>query len=342
MMKPIKMNGIRLSDPHVLVNQSYTDDTCRDPVRLYQFLSADEINISFLNIISVNQQKHIACCVAPDKLCYVQKYESIGSDTAQFGYQAEIGTLSIYPHKFSLNSLGYLISILARGKYKFYHMASSTSSLTFVVDYRVQEKMAADLSREIDLPGSHTPFRQERCDDEQLLIRKAFPETVATYVESKIKCYGIDAKTDLSLCCLEIPVDQLEMWGKMIQSMETAGLRFQFASACLCANNRVQLFLLIDTMDSIPAGQRDRVISSFFPEGWKKMVKIKSPVAAIGFQGPHFGDRYGIANQAFSALHVNEIPFYLAGCSGASIQMVLPAAMLQKAKSSLLQVFAAP
>ena len=52
--------------------------------------------------------------------------------------------------------------------------------------------------------------------------------------------------------------------------------------------------------------------------------EIETPVDLVYFQGPHFGDRYGIAAAAFGALETQGIQLLAAGCTGASIYIVVP------------------
>ena len=53
-------------------------------------------------------------------------------------------------------------------------------------------------------------------------------------------------------------------------------------------------------------------------------INMESSLEMIHFQGPHFGDRYGIANAAFDALAKEEIEPIAVCCAGSSVYMVLP------------------
>ena len=343
-MDTIRMNGIRLSDPLAQVNQICTNDSDKISLDLCQLLSTRHINIEFLNLSFSESEKYITCCIAPDKLSFFQQaVAKIPGCGRPIRCAPDIGTLSVYPHKSSLHSIGHILSVIGEEQLAFCHMASSTSMLTFVVNCSDQEKIADVLLRYIDLPETHPPFRQKLDAESQLLLKlKYAPETAATYVESKIKTYGIVTRSDLTLIRLACKTGALAACGRKIQSLETLGLRCAYASAYLAENERIHLFLAIDAADSEVADRRDQLISSVFSNEKAGFFDLYSPVAAIHLQGPHFGDRYGIADQAFTPLVKASIPILQAGCVGASILMVLPQQMVQKAKTVLSEVFESP
>jgi len=74
----------------------------------------------------------------------------------------------------------------------------------------------------------------------------------------------------------------------------------------------------------------------------EKYFHLTSPVELISFQGPHFGDRYGIAYSAFKALDDRGVPILIAACSGAAVYIVLPEKKLQDARPLLLEAFEVP
>ncbi len=342
-MKPIQMNGIKLSNPLAQLNQRYETDARIPPVYLYRLLSSHRINISFLNTSLLDGEKCIACCVDPDTLGPVKNH--LQPDRAfdhRLEYITHSGTISVYPHKGSLASLGHILHAMGKENFVFSHMASSAAMLTFVVALSDQERIAKALAQYIRLPVSHAPFRQEPCSDELLLSLKNALETTACYVEPKIKTYGIKAITDLTLCCLDFSIDQLAAWGERIESLEGLGIQFYFASGFKTLTNRVQLLLLVGAIGPGTEVNAKASIASALQKQKNDSLSIKTPMGFICFQGPHFGDRYGIADQAFSALIRNAIPILAAGCVGASVNLVIPDAMMQKATQVLSKIFVIP
>ena len=69
---------------------------------------------------------------------------------------------------------------------------------------------------------------------------------------------------------------------------------------------------------------------------------IDFPVDMLYFHGPHFGDRYGIADMAGHALRKNDIRFIAMGCSAASVHLIFPENLADKARKALASVFQIP
>ena len=75
-----------------------------------------------------------------------------------------------------------------------------------------------------------------------------------------------------------------------------------------------------------------------FPPG----MQVEAPVELIYFQGPHFGDRYGIADAALGALADAKVPLRAMACSGASVYIVVPEGFARQAGKALSQAFIVP
>ena len=59
------------------------------------------------------------------------------------------------------------------------------------------------------------------------------------------------------------------------------------------------------------------------------------PVGIIFFHGPHFGDRYGIADATLAALSKAHVKVIASGCSSSSVYMVLSQDDLERAEEVL-------
>jgi len=69
---------------------------------------------------------------------------------------------------------------------------------------------------------------------------------------------------------------------------------------------------------------------------------MEAPVELLSFQGPHFGDRSGIANATLNPLLDKNIPILAAGCTGASVYIVVPENQAEVSKQHLEKVFNTP
>jgi aspartokinase len=71
-------------------------------------------------------------------------------------------------------------------------------------------------------------------------------------------------------------------------------------------------------------------------------VRPGLPSEMVFFQGPHFGDRYGILEAAVRGLAARRVKMTAAACSGACIYIVLPEGKSEEAVAALSEVFEIP
>lgn len=164
-------------------------------------------------------------------------------------------------------------------------------------------------------------------------------ETIARYTEEKIKTYEFHTKLDLCICEFSL---ELERFGQIEHEM---GEYFSD-------------LILFDLFLMGPSDERQCHFSVVVPDRKKNHVKtflgemnpqfagiklrFTTPVELLYFYGPHFGDRYGIADYTFNALSQCKIPLIASACSGASIYLVLPENYALKAKTAFSNLFEIP
>ncbi len=162
-------------------------------------------------------------------------------------------------------------------------------------------------------------------------------ETIAVYWEPKIRIYGLSSHIGLSLYTVIFPADRLAYWGGRITLLEEAVQGFElvnlqsFSARCM----RLCLLLAQDGM-----GHRvDRMLEQGSANEDATSWQTVAPVELIYLHGPHFQDRYGIAEAAIAPLYNSEVPILAAGCSGTSIFLVVPENMAGIATSCLSETF---
>lgn len=164
-------------------------------------------------------------------------------------------------------------------------------------------------------------------------------ETIAVYWEPKVKTYGFQVSTGLSLVELFVAPEQLIEWGENIQALETAAVHFVLVLIQHANGGGFHIYLLTEGREHKTIIEGSRSSFSEVPRGF---IRIISPVELIHFQGPHFGDRYGILSTAFNVLNEGAISILAAACTGASIYLVLPEKKAEPAKSLLEGIFEIP
>ena len=161
-------------------------------------------------------------------------------------------------------------------------------------------------------------------------------ETVAVYWEPVIKTYGFKKKENLALIKLKTPEDRPADLGSGLEVLEETGIRYEFSIQPDVGNNPVELFILVRSFEE------KTVRDALHHCGGRYEMETTAPVDLVYFQGPHFGDRFGIADAAFSTLLSKKIPFLLGGCAGASVYLVFPDKLGEKAIFALKDAFQTP
>jgi hypothetical protein len=181
-------------------------------------------------------------------------------------------------------------------------------------------------------------------------------ETFAVYWEPIIKTYGIAVRTGLSLISLDLPFDRLregEGFLSCIASRFSGSLILIFSGPASSSGLRLNLLLDqspekrdgLETDEAIeknvqPAKPRDTDTSAF--DGGGSGLRVDNAVELVYFQGPHYGDRYGIAGAAVSALAQHDVPLLAVVCTGASVYLITPKGMACAARNALGKAFSTP
>ena len=161
-------------------------------------------------------------------------------------------------------------------------------------------------------------------------------ETIAVYWEPVIKTYGFQKRSGLSLVKLTTHRDRLADIGLTFIGLEKYGVAYEFSMLKYSESTNIELFLLVQR-------QWKNDIKAFFQNRETEYtIETIFPVDLVYFQGPHFGDRYGIADAACHALLSSGIVFLLASFSGASVHLVFADGVGEKAIAALSEAFQAP
>ncbi len=146
-------------------------------------------------------------------------------------------------------------------------------------------------------------------------------ETVAIYQETRVKVYGISRKVDLTLGIISFPIERLHFWGRRIMDFELLCKRFELVTYHAADKNRTELHLVFDSENSSRLGDSIRELAK---EVQETECTLQHPVEILYLFGPHFQDRFGIADIAFNALTLNKTDVLVSGCSGTSMYFVTP------------------
>jgi len=163
-------------------------------------------------------------------------------------------------------------------------------------------------------------------------------ETIAVYWENRAKTYGFQVERELSLFQFTIHPRELAGLGSVLFD-DTGGIRFSWVLVQAPSPQLLKVCLLLSrewapSMQVLVERSRENNIHLD--------LQTTSPVELVYFHGPHFGDRYGIADTALGTLRRKGLPMLAAGCTGASVYIVAPAQRSTEIKQILSDVFDTP
>jgi aspartokinase len=164
-------------------------------------------------------------------------------------------------------------------------------------------------------------------------------ETIAVYQETIIKTYGFQIVEGLSMLLMRVPNDQMSSIESLFAGAEGPDPKFQAVFSQSMGTDSMSVCLLVDT-------RKEREIKACVQRTLQGTLKIDlvsvKPVDLICFHGPHFGDRYGIAQAVFQSLRDRSITVLASEFSQSTVILVLQGGAAEAAKSCLSGAFQVP
>lgn len=296
-MSAIKINGIRVGHQMYHLRQYPENKDSQQTAVLYQSLAKDEINLPCLGLERTALGYTVSCCLE--------------GEVPEGQVSRPVCMISVYPHGSKLATLGFLLSLFGQHKIQFLYMVSSNAMVTFVVDQEDKAAVLSMLETTFDLPPTHTPYEPGFHEETAAFVKKRYQETRAYFQEERIKTYGFALEKELPMTGIRCKAEQLEKVGKQIGELGTS---FYFALAFGHEDS--------DTFDFYGLTDKDCASQEINFSG---LESFRKQVDLVSFHGPHFGDRFGIFNAAATCLDNAGLDLQLAGCTGASVGLVLPA-----------------
>jgi aspartokinase len=164
-------------------------------------------------------------------------------------------------------------------------------------------------------------------------------ETTAAYRESRIKTYGFQKVTDLSLVEVTAVGQGMESLGSALYRLGELGIEFHLVFSGLSSEKGPKSYLLMGR-------ERETILSEFMGERGlaepRILLRVTSPVELVFFHGPHFADRYGILDASLQALAAKGLNIMASACSGSCVYLVVPGGKADETASALSEAFDVP
>jgi len=299
-------------------------------------LAETGINLNLLTCTgeAAGEGSVVACCMENEE--GADSYAALREESekgATLTLQSDTAILSVFPYNKRAEIMGELLAGMAREDVLPCAFASSPSSLSVVVGGPDRGKAAKALFHSFEfssyasLQDWHAAYRGK-----EHLLR----EIVASYRERMIKIYGVVAQRDLDLWSVPAGLDSMAPLGASLASLGAAGVKLPFLIARPWGRNGLLFELCFSTED---AERVRRELEARVPDA---SFLRRTSVAAFFIHGPHFGDRYGIADALLGTLRKSHVIPLALGCAVSSISTVVCQEDLESGLHALERAFEVP
>ena len=329
----IKVGGLKILEEGAGVVSSSAEGSLRLKAGICSPLARNRINLTFLTHVAGAFDAEAYSVFCTELTAGMTSFTLVKTD-AEAGLvslHAPVCIISLYPHDKRADIKGAFLRALAQARVMVLSLASSPSAISAVISAHAKKRAVERLFSFFEFPSYDTPeeFYAMQPPPEELVR-----EVVAAYQEKVIKIYHLIELADLDLWCVSIPTSMvLENLGAALMALGRQGLRIPFLVALPGAEDR-----FVCTFST--ASERQEEVARLLDTHISVNSQRLSPVAALFFHGPHFGDRYGIVDTLMQALERVQVEPLALSCTVSSISVMLKNENLAPAMAELSQTFA--
>jgi aspartokinase len=316
------MSRISLGGVKVVENRAYLCSSSRsegDPLAdICSIFAAGRINVGLLTYLADNGHgESITSASAKSALSFSgYTLRTAGSDNNhKTEIESDVCRISLFPHDQKPEVTASAIRVLDAGAVKPFSFASSPSAVTAVLSSSDLYAAMERIFESFDFPGclSHEQWLAFYRMDEQQLSEVRF-----SYSEQIITIYGVNCQVGFDLWKVCMPIDYVRDFGTFLLQLGKLGLKLPFLISNPAPGRNGVLFSLAlreDRHETIK-----RTLDEFLPVS---SFSCRGPVSVLFVHGPHFGDRYGIADAFVTALRDGGVSLLALSCAVSSISAVI-------------------
>lgn len=325
-----KLGGFKILKDVVRISLVASNQTPCFPAELCQLIAKEKINLPY--ITCVNDGHWWGLNIMVDSTNAVKASQIIESAYGKmFTHASESAILSIFPHKNNPEITGSLFEVFGQEEIDPDAFANSPSAISVVLKRGMISKASNALFEPFRFSAYRTPadWKLAQKGKEQL-----YKEVVASYQEKRPKVYGLECQGGQELLRLKLNRGNLAQFGMAFKEFARMGLHLTFLSTS--PGHEEASETLVFCLPGSEIRSNTEIISKIVPQG---DLESRSPVSAFSMNGPHFGDRYGIASELLHALNESGIDLLALGCTIASIIGVVPSHQIEPAIQAIQGCF---
>jgi aspartokinase len=329
-----RLGGFKILDEVVRISLTSDDEALHLPSECCRLLAEAGINLNFFSSVDQGPGWSVELIVnvrdAPGTLDLLSGLDPVpGRPVAK-----PMALLSVFPHRNDPAVLAGLLNALSLAGIRPKGLANSPSALSVVLDEETVDKAAEALFNPFQFSAYRTPsdWRLAQKGKEQL-----FKEVIASFQEARPKVYFLEYQENRELLQLNMPLAHMSALGAFFETLDDQNAGLGFLATGVNGARDALTALLVLPRAAARAGLRFAALR--LPDA---KARLRGPVAAFSMNGPHFGDRYGIAGELLNACRKNSVPLLGLACSIATVSGVVPSAYLQPAIEGITNRFEVP
>ena len=331
-MNKIRLGGVKILDGRSRMEVSFErgvdalSGICRR-------VGAEKINISLLTHIADDGNGRSATALCTTKSNGFSGYFLIKTDArCAVELQQDVSLPSVFPHDRRPLVIGALIGMLGSEGIHPLGLASSPSAISAIIPSMETKRMIDGLFDVFVFPEYNSPLDWHAAYTGR---EEIFKDVLGSYEEQAIKVYAVQEETGLVLWSLRMHPKRMEPLGKALRSMEDLHVKLPFFVAH--CEQEGEMILSVCIADPHEEDFR-RILADHLP--WED--KWSQPGACVFLLGPHFGDRYRIADALAGSLQEAGIQPLALSCAVHSISVVFKPGDLRPGVKAISTKFHVP
>jgi aspartokinase len=328
-----RLGGFKILKDVVRISIISPKPSVEFPAQLFQVIAGAKINLPYVTAANDGHTWGLNIMVetpfgARTSQLIEQKFGKIWSNAT------ESAILSIFPHKSDPTITGSLLEVFDQEGIDPDGYANSPSAISVVLKRGIVKRASNALFGPFSFSAYRTPadWKLAQKGKEQL-----YKEVVASYQEKRPKVYGLEYQEGQEILQIGLKSGHMGPVGTALKEFARLGLYLTFLTTSPSQEKgREKLFICLPKSE----GHSNTEIITRIASAVE--IETISPVATFAMNGPHFGDRYGIASELLHALNEEKVGLLGLNCTIASIIGVVPSPQIQPAIHALQKCFEVP
>jgi len=326
-----RLGGFKILRDVVRISLISSTRTEGFPAHVCRRLAEEEINLPYITAVKDGHTWGLNIMVDASNGARTSQLieKEFGSS---FQNACESAVLSIFPHRSNPTITGSLLEVFDQEGIDPDAYANSPSAISVVVKRGMIKKASNALFGPFSFSAYRTPadWKLAQKGKEQL-----YKEVVASYQEKRPKVYGLEYQERQEFLKVGLGIGRMGQVGRALKEFSHLKLYLTFL-ATSPRQEKENLFICLPTSESHSSIE---ILRGMAPEA---QVDRISPVATFSMNGPHFGDRYGIASELLHALKGDGVDLLGLNCTVASIIGVVLSQQIQSAIQAIQRCFDVP